>query len=114
VLLRGSGQHTGIEYDLQSIRGAAEDRIPHAPELLAYADAFHADEADALAAARDVLHESIGDAALVDAAGIVGIFDAVVRIADATGAPLEDYKAEISEDLRADLGINDFPAAREA
>ncbi len=113
MLLRGSGQHFGIDYDLQSIHGAQEDRIPHASELLAYADAFHAGDTAALDAARAALHAAIGDAALVDAAGIAGIFDAVVRVADATGTPLEDYKVEVSEDIRKELGINDFPSARE-
>ena len=112
MLLRASGQHFGIDYDLQSIHGAQEDRIPHASELLAFADAYCTDDPDALDAARAELREAVGDAALVDAAGIVSIFDAVVRIADSTGTPLEDYKVEIPKDLRQNLGINDFPSAR--
>ena len=79
---------------------------------MAYADAFYTRDPDNLDAARTALHGAIGDAALVDAAGIVGIFDAVVRIADSTGTPLEDYKVEISKKLRQNLGINDFPSAR--
>ena len=112
MLLRGSGQHFGIDYDLQSIYGAQEDRIRHAPELLAYADAFYARNSNSLDVARTLLAEAIGNAALVDAAGIVSIFEAVVRVADSTGTPLEDYKVEMSEELRQDLGINDFPSAR--
>ena len=57
---------------------------------------------------------AIGDAALVDAAGIVSIFEAVVRVADSTGTPLEDYKAEISIELRQSLGINEFPSVKNA
>lgn len=56
----------------------------------------------------------MGDAALVDAAGVLAVFNAVVKIADSTGIPLEDIKAEMSEDFRDDLGINDYPAARPA
>ena len=112
MLLRGSGQHFGIDYDLQIIHGAQEDRISQASELLAFADAYYTHDPDALDAARAELREAVGDAALVDAAGIVSIFDAVVRIADSTGTPLEDYKVEISKDLRQNLGINDFPSAR--
>ncbi len=112
MLLRGSGQHFGIDYDLQSIYGALENRIRHAPELLAYADAFFARNSNSLDVARTRLAAAIGNAALVDAAGIVSIFEAVVRIADSTGTALEDYKVEISEELRQDLGINDFPSAR--
>jgi hypothetical protein len=113
VLLRASGEHTGDDYALESIHGVAHGGIPHEAELLAFADAFYADDGGVLERARRTLHAAVGDAAFVDAAGIVGIFDAVVRIADATGTPLEDYKLEVSEDLRADLGINDFPSARE-
>ena len=112
MLLRGSGQHFGIDYDLQSIYGAQEDRIRHAPELLAYADAFYTRNSNSLDVARRLLAEAIGNAALVDAAGIVSIFEAVVRVADSTGTPLEDYKVEVSEELRQDLGINDFPSAK--
>lgn len=112
MLLRASGQHTGDDYDLTNIHGSDDARIPHAAALLAFADAFYSEDTNALTHAREALHEVIGNAALVDAAGIVGIFDAVVRIADATGTPLEDYKVEISGDLREELGINNFPSAR--
>ena len=47
----------------------------------------------------------------MDAAGVLSIFNAVVKIADATGIPLEEAKAEASEDFRSDLGINDYPSA---
>lgn len=114
MLLRASGEHTGDAYDLMNIQRSDDDKIPHAAALIAFADAFYAVEPSALELARQNLHAAVGDAALVDAAGIVGVYDAVVRIADATGTPLEDYKVEISEDLRAELGINDFPAARTA
>ncbi len=113
MLLRASGQHTGDDYDLANIHGSEDARIPHAAVLIAFADAFYSEHTGALDGARETLRAAIGDAALVDAAGIVGIFDAVVRIADSTGTPIEDYKAEISEDLREELGINDFPSARD-
>lgn len=113
MLLRASGEHTGHDYDLTNILGSDDDKIPHAAALLAFADAFYAEDPAALRSARESLHTAIGSAAFVDAAGIVGVYDAVVRIADATGTPLEDYKVEISGDLRAELGIDDFPSARE-
>ncbi len=50
----------------------------------------------------------MGAAALVDCAGVVAVFNAVVRIADATGIPLETYKEEISVELRRELGIDDY------
>ena len=47
----------------------------------------------------------------MDAAGVLAIFNAVVRVADATGIPLEEQKAAMSADFRGALGINDYPAA---
>ena len=49
----------------------------------------------------------VGEEASVDAAAIVAIFNAVVRIADSTDIPLEEAKAELSADFRDDLGLND-------
>ncbi len=47
----------------------------------------------------------MGTAALVDAAAIVASFNAVVKLADGTGIPLEDAKAQATQDLRAELGL---------
>ncbi len=112
MLLRGSGEHTGDDYDLTAIvdDGGTGGGVAAAAALTAYADAFF-DEGRDFAAARDRLHAEIGGEALVDAAGVLAIFNAVVRIADATGIPLEDQKAEMSADFRAALGIDDYPAA---
>ncbi len=79
--------------------------------LARYADAFFEEGRQRFPAARDRLHGEVGGAALVDAAGVLAIFNAVVRIADATGIPLEEQKAAMSADFRGALGINDYPAA---
>ena len=98
----------GVPHVVAVRRDAAlQDRAAYA-----FADAFYAESPAALDEARAALHAAVGDGALVDAAGIVGVYDAVVRIADATGTPLEDYKVELSAGLRDELGINDFPSAR--
>ena len=60
------------------------------------------------AAARDVLRKQIGDAALIDAAAVIAGFDAITRVADGTGIPLEPPKAEASADWRARLRIDDY------
>ncbi len=113
MLLRGSGRHTGDDYDLTAMAGAAASSggVAAGEALARYADAFFEDGRQDFAAARDRLHEEIGGEALVDAAGVLAIFNAVVRIADATGIPLEDEKARLSADFRDALGINDYPAA---
>ncbi len=111
MLLRGSGEHSGDDYDLRAIASAdgAASGVRAADALARYADAFFAD-GDGFARAREALLAEIGAAALVDAAAVLAIFDAVVRIADATGIPLEDYKAAISADFRGALGIDAYPS----
>ena len=113
MLLRESGEHTGDDYDLAAM--AAEDGagggVAAGAALTAYADSFYEEGRAGFAAARDRLHGEIGADALVDAAGVLAIFNAVVRIADATGIPLEEQKAAMSADFRGALGINDYPAA---
>ncbi len=113
MLLRGSGRHTGDDYDLAAMvaEDAADGGVAAGEALARYADAFFEDGRADFAAARSRLHDEVGSEALVDAAGVLAIFNAVVRIADATGIPLEDEKARLSADFRGTLGINDYPAA---
>jgi hypothetical protein len=53
-----------------------------------------------------------GAVALVDAAAVVATFNAIDRVADSTGIPIEDSKAEATRDLRAALGIDAFAQNR--
>jgi len=85
---------------------AVRTGVPHAAVLLAFAEAMLGDDMAAQGAARAALHADLGDAALVDAAALVASFNAVVKIADATGIPLEDAKARATEGLRAGLGLD--------
>ena len=113
MLLRGSGEHDGVDYDLDAIVGAAAGgaaTVPQASLLSDYAEGFY-DGAEALAGSRARILADMGPGCLVDAAATVAIFNAVVRIADSTGIPLEDAKAEMSEDIRGNLGIDGFPSA---
>ena len=66
-----------------------------------------------LAVARKALSAAMGAAALVDSAGVVGLFNAIDRVADSTGIPIEDDKAEDTASLRSSLGIDDFLSAAE-
>ena len=110
MLLRASGEHDGKSHNLMRIvaPGDGAATVVEAEALTAYADAFVAGDEPELARWRAALAERLGPAAAVDAAGIVAIFNAVVRIADATGIPLEDFKAEASVDIRAELGIDGY------
>ena len=114
MLLRASSEHTGETYDFRSVNGeaAADSGIPSAEMLIDFAQAVLGTDATHLAQARHQVQTRLGSAVLVDSAAVVAIFNAVVRIADATGIPLEAYKIPLTADLRAELGIDDFPSAQ--
>jgi hypothetical protein len=91
------------------LEGAAADaRVPHAAELLEFGEAVLGPDVARQARARVALRAALGAAGLVDAAAIVASFNAVVKLADGTGIPLEDFKAEATRDLRAELGLERF------
>jgi hypothetical protein len=92
--------------------GASATGVPGGDVLLALVDAaLQRDEAK-LVQARAALRASLGLAALIDAAAVIGAFDGITRIADATGIPLEPAKAEQTADFFAALGIGQFRAAK--
>tara|TARA_B100000676_G_scaffold289567_1_gene322221 strand:- start:378 stop:671 length:294 start_codon:yes stop_codon:yes gene_type:complete len=76
--------------------------------LISLADGFYSDNQDDLSVAKENVERELGLSALVDAAGIIGIFDGIVRVADATGIPLEKDKIIASKEIRLNLGINNF------
>jgi hypothetical protein len=79
--------------------------------LLAFADAAIGEDG-ALAEARAALVASIGEEAMADAAAVVAGFDAITRVADGSGIPLESPKAEATAEWRARLGIDAFWAMK--
>ena len=104
----------GQEVDLQGIMAGAEavdDRVPHGKLLAAFAEAVIAGSDADLVARRAELIEAVGGDGFVDAACVVGNFERMARIADATGVPLDDAINEGSVDLRDDLGLNSFAMA---
>ena len=76
-----------------------------------FAEAVLGEDEEALVRARATIREAIGAAGLADAAGVVGLFDAIDRVADATGIPLEAEKAAASADFRAALALDRFDIA---
>jgi hypothetical protein len=108
VLLRGSGLHAGATFsDAAVVDRGAESGVPWGGLLLAFAEAAVANAPD-LAEQRQAVMNELGENAMIDAAAVIGIFQAVVKIADATGIPLEDPKAEISSNFREELGLNAY------
>ena len=54
--------------------------------------------------------EALGPSALVDAAAIVATFNAIDRVADSTGIPIDEARLAPTAEFREQLGINDFPS----
>jgi hypothetical protein len=114
LLLRASGAIGGGQIDVTAVTrpaDAATCGVPHAVELIALADALVAGDAGALAAARAAVLDGLGAAALVDAAAVASNFERMVRVADATGTPLDAPLVVITETLRRHLDLNRFAAA---
>lgn len=101
---------TGDAYNLAAITNdsTAASGVPHGALLCSFVDAVLTGPASDVAPVRQRIRRELGDAGLVDTCATVASFNAVVKIADGTGIPLEDAKAETSETLREDLGINAF------
>ncbi len=89
--------------------GAGDDSgIPHASVLIEFAEAVLDPDEGRIERARKAVVDAMGEEALVDAAAVAGNFNAIDRVADSTGIPLEPEKAAMTEDFRSALGIDDF------
>ena len=82
--------------------------IPNANLLIEFAEAAVGDDPARLDAARAAVIAEMGAEALVDTAGVAAMFNAVDRVADSTGIPVERGTASATEEMREELGINQF------
>ncbi len=112
MLLRASGESQGESVDVRAVTApGAESGVRHGAVLIRFAEAAVRGTAKELAAAREALRAAMGPAAVVDAAAVVANFERMVRIADATGIPLDKPVAVFSADVREQLGIDAYGSA---
>ncbi len=106
-MLRASGQHAGEQFEVgEALDGdGAGAGVPQGALLIEFGEAMLRGDAKRQAAAREAVYRGMGADALVDAAAIVASFNAVVKVADGSGIPLEGFKAEATQDLRQELGL---------
>lgn len=110
-MLSWSAQNMGIAWDPRSITDPSVDPLlAGGRELVAFVDAAHGSDDEVLASARAELRAALGDAATVEAAAVLGNFNQMNRLADATGMPVGPGSMRHSEELRAATGIKRFHA----
>lgn len=111
VLLRESSKALGNEAKLEATVGQGDGGggVPHGQALVRFAEAARG--GDDLPEARAALIDAVGWEGFVEAAATVGIFNGLVRTADAIGIPLDEGTRAASVDFRADLGLDDFAGA---
>jgi len=113
-MLRASIETEGATADLGGVVGEVredESSIPAAAALIGFVEAALGAPAKEIARARDRLRREIGSEGLVDAAAIIGNFERMVRIADATGIPLDTAVNVATESIRDELGIDRYASS---
>lgn len=113
-MLRASVETEGGEVDYRGLadsQSAEASSLPGAGALVGLVEAaLSSDEADG-EKARERVRRELGSEALVDAAAIIGNFERMTRIADATGIPLDAPVNVATEEIRVELGIDRYASA---
>ena len=115
MLLRESSELQGESGDLRAVTDAdraSDSGVTGGEALLRFSEATVRGDAGACKQAREDVERELGSAAVVDAAGVIGNFSRMVRIADGTGIPLDKPVALFSADVREELGIDAFGSAK--
>ena len=112
-MLRVSSELEGEKVDLQSITKGSDVQsgVPFQDELLAFTEVALGDDDEAITAAREAVRAKMGDAAVVDAAGVIANFQRMVRIADGAGIPLDTPLAVVTSTIRSELGLNSYSSS---
>ena len=114
MMLSVSMQIQGQDVDLTGIidgADAVDDAIPHGKVLTRFVEALLGGAEDEITIARGHLIEAVGGDAFVDACGVIGHFERMTRVADATGIPLDAATVAGTVQIREDLGLNDYAMA---
>ncbi len=96
-MLRASAETSATDVDLSLVNGEVSDdhNVDFANELMAFATAVASRDEAELVVRRDELLAAANAEVVVDAAGVAGNFQRMVRIADAIGIPLDEDRVEM-------------------
>ena len=82
--------------------------VEHGELLVKFAEAILGGTDAELDAVRSRLCAETSPAAMVDAAAVAALFNAIDRVADSTGIPVEPEKLKASADYKERLGIRKY------
>jgi hypothetical protein len=107
MALRASSRKIGREADITAItrETPSDGGVTHGALLIELVDAVIDASADP-APARARLVAAAGPGLLVEAAAVLGMFHWNDRVADATGAPLDDFFVDYRRKIGAKLGLD--------
>ena len=112
-MLRASAEAKNIPVNLAAVTDSSLDSgVEHGDVLLRFADAVCGADNSVMGPARTALLDRTGPAALVETAAIAANFSTNDRVSNAFGIPLEGMFLVGSETYRKELGIDDYPSAR--
>ncbi len=109
-MLRASGEFAGDAFNLEAILDSGADSgVPHGALLMEFVEAVIGGDEERLVRVRQAVLDTLGAAALVDAAGAVASFNAVVKVADGTGLEVDAPRRETATAIRQELGLSFGP-----
>lgn len=107
----GAVEAPPLDATLEATVGRGGDGgVPHGEAIVRFGESVTRGTDD-LPEAREALIDALGPAGFAEACSIVGIFNGLVRIADASGIPLDEGTLSASRDFRGALGLEQFPSA---
>ena len=105
-MLSLSVQATERRWEPRSLSDTSVDPLLEGgAELIAFVDAVHDGDAGQIAAAREGVVAALGEGGALDAAAVIGNFNMMNRLADATGVPVSEERMAATAELRAAAGI---------
>lgn len=110
--MSGQIQSGGVDISVVSDTSVAnESGIEHAALLTAFADAVIKGPESEITEARDAIVSAMGYPEMVDAAGVIGNFQRMNRIADGMGLELDAPMRVLAGDVGDELGLGKFVTA---
>lgn len=113
-MLSLSAELSHTDVDLQIINGqdeAGDGGVQFGRELMKFAESLARRDEEDLVQARTELQAAAGNEVVVDAAGVAGNFQRMVRIADCTGIPVDGVMGALSNDIQDKLDLRRFGSA---